>query len=64
MRRMSRERRRVVVMAAGVASLSGLGPVILAGHPRLRVVWLAGMVVLLVWVIVLMVRLRRMDGCG
>lgn len=63
MRKMSEERRRVVGLAASLACMSGVEPVLLRGHPRVQWVWLAVYASLLVWVIVKMVRLGRSEGC-
>jgi len=64
MRRLSEQRRRLAAMAGGLAAMSGTAPLLLQHHSRLRWGWLALMVTLMVWVIVLMVRLRRNEGCG
>lgn len=62
MRRLSKERRQVVVMAGGLAASSGTGMAITNEHPVARWVWLAVYSMLLMAVIVKMLRLRR-DGC-
>lgn len=63
MRKMSEERRRVVGLAASLACMSGVGPVLFRNHPRAEWVWLVVYASLLVWVIVKMVRLGRSEGC-
>ncbi len=62
MRRLSKERRQVVVLAASLAAISGSGVALTNGHPAARCVWLGAELVLLSMVIVKMLRLRR-DGC-
>jgi hypothetical protein len=64
MRQMSAERRRVVAMASSLAAMSGVGPVLLRGHPAAEWVWLAVYLPLMLWVIVRMVRLGRRERCG
>jgi hypothetical protein len=64
MRRMSVQRRRVVVLASSVAAMSGVGPLLFARHSWLRWGWMGLMAALLAAVIVLMVRLRRDEGCA
>ncbi len=64
MRRMSVQRRRVVVLACSVAAMSGVGPVLFSRHAWLRDAWIGLMLGLLAWVVVLTVRLRRDDGCA
>jgi hypothetical protein len=63
MRRMSVQRRRVVSLASSVAAMSGVGPLLFPHHSVARWVWLGLMATLLIWVIVLMLRLKRDDGC-
>ncbi len=63
MRQISAARRKVVVMASSLASMSGVGPILLKHHHWAQFVWMGLMATLLVWVIVLMVRLRRDEGC-
>ena len=63
MRRMSEKRRKVVAMSGGLAAMSGIGPLVLQRHTWLRWAWMALVVTLMVRVIVLMVRLRRSEGC-
>ncbi len=64
MRRLSGERRRIVALSGSVAALSGVVPPLLGHHPVLRWAWVGFMVSLLVYVVVLMVRLRRNEVCG
>jgi hypothetical protein len=59
MRKLSRERRRVVALAAVLASASGVFPVLLRGHSRALWVWMGAEVVVLMMLIVLTVRLYR-----
>ena len=63
MRKMSRQRARVVAMAGGVSVMSGLGPLLRQHHPRLQWLWLVFLVLMMIWVIVQMVRLQRDEGC-
>jgi hypothetical protein len=63
MRKLSPERRKVAGLASSLVCLSGVGPLLLKGHPRMEWVWLAVYVALMIWVIVRMVRLRRHEGC-
>lgn len=63
MRKLSAQRRRVVTMAASMAAISGVGPLLLRGHHSLEIVWAGLIVVLAVTVIVQTVRLRREEGC-
>jgi hypothetical protein len=63
MRAMSAERRKVVGLASSLAAMSGVGPVLLREHRRAEWVWLAVYILLMIWVIVRMVRLRRDEGC-
>jgi hypothetical protein len=63
MRAMSAERRRVAAMASSLAAMSGVGPVLLREHRRAEWVWLAVYILLMIWVIVKLVRLRRDGGC-
>jgi hypothetical protein len=63
MRQISAARRRVVVLAGSLAAMSGTGPLLLRRHPLAGWIWLGLMVTLLVRVIVLMVRLRKDEGC-
>ena len=63
MRQISRQRRRVVVMASSIAAMSGMVPALLRGHTWMLWTWMGLEAAMLVWVIVLMVRLRRDEGC-
>jgi hypothetical protein len=60
MSNLSPERRRVVVLCAAVAAMSG-GPVLLKGHPMLLGIWVGLMAVTLVVAMVQLARLKR-DG--
>ncbi|MGA8939116.1 MAG: hypothetical protein WB439_08125 [Acidobacteriaceae bacterium] len=64
---MSRQRRKVVVMAAGVAVLAAMDGLVPPSHGStrwewLRWAWLGLVVVVLVKVIVEMVKLKRVEG--
>jgi uncharacterized membrane protein len=59
---MSLKRRRVVVLASSVAAMSGLGTLLFHRHAWLGWAWVGLEVALLVWVVVLMMRLRRDEG--
>ena len=63
MRKMSVQRRRVVSLGGSVAALNGVGPLLFPHHSAARWVWLGLMTTLLIWVIVLMLRLKRDEGC-
>ena len=63
MRKLSEPRRRVVALAGSLACMSGVGPVLLRHHPLMDWVWWGLYILLRVCVIVLMVRLRREEGC-
>jgi hypothetical protein len=63
MRRMSVQRRRVVSLASSVAALSGVGPLFFPRHLVARWMWLGLMATLLIWVIVLMLRMKRDEEC-
>jgi hypothetical protein len=58
MSEMSPERKRVVVLCAAVACMSG-GPVLLRGHQVWLAVWIAVMAVTLVSTLVQMAQLKR-----
>jgi hypothetical protein len=60
---MSVQRRRVVVMASSLAAMSGIGSVLFRGHVWLGWTWMGVEIAFLVWVIVLLLRLRRDEGC-
>jgi hypothetical protein len=63
MRPMSLRRRRVVVLASAVAAMSGLGPLLFHRHAWLGWTWIGLEGALLIWVVLLMVRLRRGERC-
>jgi hypothetical protein len=63
MRKLSVQRRRVVVLASSVAAMSGVGPLLFHRNHWAMAVWLGLMMTLLVWVVVLMVRLRKGERC-
>jgi hypothetical protein len=52
------QRKRVVVLCASVAAMSGVS-VVLKGHPVLMGVWIALMVVTLVYAMVELAKLKR-----
>jgi hypothetical protein len=60
MRELSPQRKRVVVLCASVAAMSGVS-VLLKGHPVLLGVWIGLMVVTLVYAMVEFAKLKR-DG--
>ncbi len=64
MRKISAARRRVVSLAASLACMGGVGPSLFHNHPRAEWMWLAAYIPVMIWVIVLMVRLRRVEGCA
>ena len=64
MRKMSVQRRRLVVQAGGLASLHALMPSLLPRGGWREWVWLSVMAALMVRVIVMMIRLRRAEGCA
>ncbi len=64
MKRMSLQRRRVVGAASIAACMGGIGPALFQHHPRLEWVWLVLYVPLMIWLIVLMARLQRSEGCA
>jgi hypothetical protein len=64
MKQMSLQRRRVVVLAASLSAMSGVGPLLLRGHRYAEMAWVGFISVLAVLLIVLMMKLRREDGCS
>ena len=58
MSELSPERKRVVVLCASVAAMSG-GSVLLKGHPTLLGVWIGFMVVTLVYAMMELAKLKR-----
>ncbi len=62
-RNLSPERRRIVVLCACVACMSG-GPVLLRGHLVLMFLWLAMMLTVLVTAMVKLARLNKSEGRG
>ena len=63
-RSLSPQRRKVVAMAAAIASVSGLIPTLTHGHPYVAWTIIGLMMVGLVYVIAQMVKLRRDEDCG
>ncbi|MDE1162673.1 MAG: hypothetical protein PW792_12100 [Acidobacteriaceae bacterium] len=61
---MSRQRRLLAAQAGALAAMSGSGPLLLRGHPRAGWLWAAVMLVCAIRLIVLMVRVRRTEGCA
>jgi len=65
MRKLSEERRRLVVLAGSVAAMSGLAPLLLQHqHKSVHLIWMAVVISLEVWLIVKLYRLRRTEGCN
>jgi hypothetical protein len=64
MRKLSSARRRLAALASSVASMSAMGSMLLRENHRLGLVWMGVIAAMLVWVIKLMVRLRRNEGCA
>lgn len=58
MREMSVKRRRLAGLSASVAAMSGVGPVLLRDHARLRWAWLGMIAVMLVWIIAALAKLK------
>jgi ABC-type Mn2+/Zn2+ transport system permease subunit len=58
-RQLSPERRKIVIIAASVAALSGVTPVLLKDHPYLRIGMLVCITCALVYVVVAMAKLKR-----
>jgi hypothetical protein len=55
---MSPQRKKVVILGAAIACMSG-GPVLLMGHPKLLGVWVGVMLVALVRMIAEIAKLKR-----
>ncbi len=51
------------MLASSVAAMSGVGPLLFHRNHWAMAVWLGLMMTLLVWVVVLMVRLRKGERC-
>jgi hypothetical protein len=64
MRKLSKERRRIVVLAAVMASTSGTMPMLLRGHSRALWVWIGAEMLILLMVVGLAVRLWRKGDCA
>ena len=60
MNNLSPQRRKVVILAAAVACMSG-GPILLKSHPLLTMLWVALMLAGLIVVIVQFAKLRRQE---
>ena len=54
------QRRKIAILAAAIACMSG-GPVLLKGHPRLLMVWIGFMALALVIVFVEMAKFKRQE---
>lgn len=63
-RQMSPRRRRVVVMAGGVAAVGGTIPVLTHGHPYTADCILGGMIVALIYIVREMFKLKRTGDCS
>lgn len=63
MRKISRERRQVVVLAASVAAMSGVGPALGRWHPGAEWLWVGVQMAVLGTAVVKMWRLGRRGGC-
>ena len=61
MSRLSARRRRVVVLCAAIAAMSG-GPLLLKNHFVASIVWIALMVVILVYAIAEIAKLKREES--
>jgi hypothetical protein len=61
MSEMSPQRKKVVILCACVASLSGAGPLLTKGHPKLAMAWTAFILVALVFAITQFVKLKRSE---
>ncbi|MFC6644958.1 hypothetical protein ACFQBQ_05000 [Granulicella cerasi] len=64
MRKLSEARRRLVVMCSVMASMSGVGPVLMRGHSRALWVWTAVVVAMAIRIMVMAVRVKRTEGCA
>ncbi|MDQ2925527.1 MAG: hypothetical protein M3R43_08235 [Acidobacteriota bacterium] len=61
MNKLSPQRKKVVVLAAGMACWSVGGPILVKGHPRLTMVWIGFILVALVYTVVEFVKLKRQE---
>jgi hypothetical protein len=59
MSNLSPRRRRVVVLCAAVGAMSGTGSLLLKNHPVARLIWIAFMIVTLVYAISEIAKLKR-----
>ena len=64
MRRVSKQRRRIVALSSSVAAMSGVVPLLIRRHPVDGWMWLGMMAGLVVGAIILMVRVQRDEGCA
>jgi hypothetical protein len=62
MRKLSLQRRKVVVLAASTAAMSGVGPLLFQKHPYLRIAWVGFMAVMLVVVVLQLAKLKKAEG--
>jgi len=59
MSELSPRRRRIVVMSGSIAALSGVTPLLLKDHPYVRIGVLVWIVLMLVYVVTEIVKLKR-----
>jgi hypothetical protein len=62
MRKLSLQRRKVVVLAGSLAAMSGIGPLLMQRHHYLGLVWIGCVAVMMVIVITQLVKLKREVG--
>jgi len=53
--------RRIAVLAASMAALSGVGPILLKGHIVLKAIWLGFMVIVAVYIFVQIAKLKGLN---
>jgi hypothetical protein len=61
MRELTAARKKVVVLAASIAAMSGVVPLLARGHTALMLAWVALMFVGLVFLLVEFVKLQRQE---
>jgi hypothetical protein len=64
MRKMSRERRRVMTLSGCLAATGGIMPTLVNRNHKAMLVWVCVEAVLLALLIVRMMRLKKTEGCG